>query len=328
MRLNLRFRSLRQYVGHSILMKTIFICTFFEGIVLFRRIATNKIELIYSRQFVEPLNYNTYIYRYDKSWFNKENFRIYFIRNYNSNIPINDYKETEISIYDLSKNEFIRKINPYFKCIEFTHFRPLELFDVSRRYVIFSQTVEYNIEIFDTELNKLYQVTRKPKDWKSLDTSRLKELRNKHNPLEPGIIIREIDDFKQVGSRVTVVRFVNDTTFAVFYTPSDPNEKASFSCFFDLWRIKPNGVELLFSDIKLSKPNRHEKCSFFNFPLSPTSYPPFFYANYAASLRLGALGELMFQPGKTFEQIEKENEDYISNHDIFNLITIFQFFWK
>ncbi len=298
---------------------------FFEGVLLFKRISNNTLELTFAKELVNPSDYRTYIHNYEKSWFDKQSFRIYFARNYNLLVPINDFKKTEITIFDINENKFVKTINPYFNCIEFTHFSPLELIDVGNKFIVFSQTVEYQIEIYDKNLNKLFVAKRNPNTWIPTDTTKLVTLRSKYDTLHASTIIRELDDYDKPGSRIKVIRFIDDTTFAVFYTASNTNEKISNVSYFDLWTISKNGLQLILKDIKISPPSLDDNCDISNYPFYPLFNPPIFYYNEVVSIATGSSAEIMFQLGKPYGQIKKESNEYIIKNDLNSLIQFFKF---
>lgn len=299
---------------------------YFEGFLLFKRNKHNKLEVVSARELVNPSDLNSYRYSYERSYFDRKNFKIYFWRNYN--LQNRFLHKTEIAIYDLTERKFINIINPYFNCIEYSHFYPLEMIDISNKYVIFSQTVKYEIEIYDKNLKKLFVANRNPKTWLQTDTFKLEQLRKEFDTLHASVIIRELDDFNKPGSRVRVIRFINDTLFAVFYSPSDTIEKKQNICYFDVWSISNNGISEVLRDIKIVPPRLNEKCTYHNFPFYPIYNPPVFYNNHVINITLGSEAKLIFQPNKTFRQIQEECDEYIIKNDLHYNLQLFMFHFQ
>lgn len=300
---------------------------FFEGFVIFKILDSNKVKLFFSKKIVEPSDYSTYIYSYDYSWFDKENSKIFFARNYNRNVPIENFKKNEIAIFDIKSNSFIKKVNPYLKCIEFTHFMPIKLIDVNKKFIVFSQTIEYRISVFDKELNNLYDIQRTPVNWISLDTSKLDTLRKQYKPLPASVIIHELDDYKIPGSRIIYVTFVDDSLLAVFYTSAKIDEKIKGVAYFDLWRIAEEDPILILSDILIPVPSDDTKCTRENYPIYPTWRYPTFNNNKVVTLYSSSIPEIEFQPNIPYKQIKIQRDRYIGENDINYLLGIFDFLY-
>lgn len=101
----------------------------------------------------------------------------------------------------------------------------------------FSQTIEYQISVYNKELNKIYGIQRPPVNWMPLDASKSDIFRKQNNLLQASKIIYELDDYKIPTNRIIYVTFVNDSLLAVFYTSAKIEEKSKGATYFDLWRI-------------------------------------------------------------------------------------------
>jgi len=144
---------------------------------------------------------------------------------------------TVIAKYDILRCEFEKVIYPKFNMIEYTHIMGNQWFDVSNGYVIFSQTVQYSINIYDRNLELIDTVRFKGDKWKELPIDKQEEISELNlNGIDA---INVILPYEKDISRMEQVFIFNDSTIITYYNVPDGNTNyLEREHDFDIWQKK------------------------------------------------------------------------------------------
>ena len=286
---------------------------FFEGFVIFNILNNNFLSYKYSDTLVNK-------YEYVKILNNK----ILFGRCYNYFREDKSFNKVELALYDIETQKFLKKINPYFKAIEYSHIQPNHWIDANERFIAFSQTIDFKITIYDSNLNKLFEMKRQPKNWKNIEESLYKTFSNE-NPKYPKNIIRLLEEIEKLdGSRIEAVQFINDSLLMVCFRPWKKELKNKHGFCYDLFYIKKDGYILKKKDILEFNPDENETCSSLNYPFFSVYYIPCFIKNYAINVSIGAKAYLEYQIGKSYKIINEERNKYIRNNGLSYIMKIYK----
>lgn len=155
---------------------------------------------------IEPLKYYTTFAKF------LDSERILLAENYNFNSK--KKPDTYLGIYNVETFSFDKLIFPRFKVIQYTQIAPNHWFDVKNEKVIFSQTIEYFVTIYDNNLNEVGSIDFTDSAWRKVNEDVLGSNSIKR---KSGIeAITELLKYENNVSRIRQVHFINDTTILVY----------------------------------------------------------------------------------------------------------------
>lgn len=234
--------------------------------------------------------------------------------------PLTDPYKTALVIYDLKKDTFPHYLNPYFNDIEFSHFGGNHWIDSYNDKILFSQTTEYSINIYNTRLDSIENINRKNiKHWKAFNHKITKRLSENIAPEDVKELIDSLTPYHLTISRIEGAYFIDDTTIIVRYIPV--NSKKNNKRMYDVWRKNKQWI-LLHSDLSDEDTfNSNEIISKENFSLEGYAYQTFVLNNTLISIR----AETDIYPiGKNQKNYNKEKEKYYIKNNPKVMITIFK----
>ncbi len=144
-------------------------------------------------------------------------------------------KKTEFSIYSLPMLNKEYNQYPVFKDIKYTHLNPSHWISVSNHQILFAQTLDYSIEIFNQKLKKTHTITApKTYTWKSLQSKDRKKIQHKKHP---ALAIQEMLKYENHINRIAGVYWVSDSTFIVNINEGvGQGDNPKYRYWFDVWR--------------------------------------------------------------------------------------------
>lgn len=189
--------------------------------------------------------------------------------------PLSDPNKTMIALYDIKTDKFAKDIIPDFINIEFSHFGSNHWIDAYDNKILFSQTTDYHIDIYDTQLNKKDSIERNIKDWEKFD-SKIMDRLNKNIPVgHSKVLIDSLSPYEDVVSRIESAHFISDSLILVKYIPTNNASKNRLR-MYDVWKLSNNRWGLVFSDLKDEKPDNEDVFTKENFPITEGSSCPIY----------------------------------------------------
>lgn len=184
--------------------------------------------------------------------------------------------DTYLGIYDIKRKEFTKIIHPDFEVIEFSQSYPHHWIDASDEFILFTQTVDYDINIYDLNLNQIGELKRDIKDWSKIDKYVIEEM----NSLKKAENWKEYSQYvmknlflgDQNISRIIGAYFINKTTIIVQYNLIPKTEIENYNIkyrnrFYDIWQYNNNKWELIHANLMDGVPQEKIRCTKENFPL-------------------------------------------------------------
>jgi hypothetical protein len=153
---------------------------------------------------------------------------------------------TIIDKYILPECKFEKSIFPIFKMIEYTHISGSQWFDVSSSHILFSQTVQYRINIYNQNLEFNDTIRYEGAKWKELSVEKQQEISGlKLTGIDA---IRAILPYEKDISRMEQVHFFDDSTIVTYYNVPDGNTNyLDREHNFDIWQRNNNRWILKYS---------------------------------------------------------------------------------
>lgn len=182
------------------------------------------------------LNYN------GSAFLSEDELVLYY--NYNSQKKKNSYFTT----FSIPKFKENNHITPKFDCIEYTHMEPNHWISTLNGKVLFSNTLNYNIKIFDNDLTEVGSIHKsKDSNWTSLSKHELKKIVKKKGGAP---VIYEILKYENKIKRIRGAYWISDSTIIVNTKQGLGNKaKSNYNLAFDVWRLKNKKWRLLEKDL-------------------------------------------------------------------------------
>ena len=231
---------------------------------------------------------------------------IYLYHNYNFN-KRDDPNPTIILKYDKSFYRVSKSIYPVFDNLCYTHYSPGYWISFSNSEISFSQTTEYKVQFFNSELEQCNSLERTIKKWKK--------------PQCPDKRIYASDCFEYCNpqesstARLLGGQFINDTTFITQYKLPN-SSRNNFTYFFDIWVLRGNKWILdkdgLCNSFEFF-PTETEILTKENFPFNSLTYSKYITGeNMILSFRI----EPKIDPiGMTYgDYLSHKNSSYLDSH--------------
>lgn len=180
---------------------------------------------------------------YDGSDFLSED-KLVLYRNYNSQKK----KNTCFTTFSIPEVKQIKHIKPNFDCIQYTHMAPNHWISALNGKVLFSNTLNYDIKIFDNDLTEVGSIN-KPTDsnWTSLSKHELKKIVKKKGGVPA---IKEILKYENKIKRIRGAYWISDSTIIVNTKKGLGKKNNSYSQFsFDLWKFQNKKWKLVEKDL-------------------------------------------------------------------------------
>lgn len=191
---------------------------------------------------------------------------------------------TIIQTYSLNDKIFINNKKFIFDDIRFSNYSGNHWIDASENRVLTSNTLSYDLTIYDKNFNLLTKINRKINNWNWVDTIKLKKL-SKTIPLHnPKLFMDSVNKMEKEASRLEGAYFINDTTILVRYIPGKNLNSKRQTRYYDIWQQKNNTFELMYSDLEDSFPEKSETISNETVPLDFRNNIVYFSNNRAITL--------------------------------------------
>lgn len=161
-------------------------------------------------------------------------------------LQVNRRGNTNISIFDVQKSTFTKNISPDFLLIQYTQFMPNKWIDATNKTILFAQTYNYHIKLYDTNLNLIDSINYEPQFWKRIPEKVEKEIFRKN--LSGSDAIFKILPHEKFTSRLHQVHFINDSTILTNYSLANNSGNLNDQTYlFDVWE-KNNNTWILSKD--------------------------------------------------------------------------------
>lgn len=263
-----------------------------------------------TKQVISVLNNEKY--HFDNLSFIEDD-KIFFYSNYNFH-KLDRVIKTQFSIFSIPNFKLIKDIKPKFNYIQYTHLQPNHWIGCLNNKILFSQTIDYHIDLYDKNLN-LQNTILLPKNfiWISPNKKQKKHIESKTSALEA---IDEVMKYENRINRIIGIHWISDNTFLVdIKHGSVDNELRTF----DVWKYvnanwgldKHNIIDKPLNNIEL----KNNEYSFFPVRFSRNFI---FTENSAYLLTFDAPIEL--NKYSTEEYIKKSNEYLYENNPVFQII--------
>ncbi|MDQ3073127.1 MAG: hypothetical protein M3Q97_07695 [Bacteroidota bacterium] len=163
--------------------------------------------------------------------------------------PKDQANTTAISVYNLRKNKSQKEIHPEFDHIEFSRFAPNHWISACSDKILFSNTSDYKITIYNMDLKPVDSFTRQLEGWVRMPEQKLQYLRAVIPQQETGMFFDSFSVYNDhLISRVEGAWFLNDTTILVRYYKYDSTANRKLR-YFDVYRQRKGVWTLTTSDI-------------------------------------------------------------------------------
>lgn len=155
-----------------------------------------------------------------------------------------DYKHPEktfsISLLDKQSFKTIRSTNLIFDFPQYTHTNPQHWIDYHGGLILFSNTIDYKIRIYDLEFNVVDSlVLPKEYPWKTLNASQRKRILKSRNSTQS---MKRTNECISEIERISGAYWVSDTCILVNVQSTDGVSKYQY--FFDVWKKREGKWEV------------------------------------------------------------------------------------
>ncbi len=272
----------------------------------------NKKQFIFS--FIEPLGSSySEIFLLSKQ-------KVLIANLYNTH-PYSNPDKVILNVYDCGKKVLLSSLKPHFNSIEFSHFIPNSWIDVTKNYIVLSQTTDYKATFFDFNLKKINSYSFTEKNWLSADTNYIKGLSSIKPRIQPKELIGKITQMKDTVSRIEGIFCLNSDNILVRKVPPY-NKNKNRVRFYDLLKLnKSNSWEVCNSNLVDEIPKNDDICTKSDFPIFSVEQTVVFSEGYYIKLT-NRFNNFVF--GKTFAELNKMEEESLEKKDPYLFIEIFK----
>lgn len=190
--------------------------------------------------------------------------------------PFNPMETTHpsmLKIYSLRTGQYSKEVYPAFDGLELCRFEPFSNTDARAGKILFAQTLRYQIDIFNENLEVDTAILLHPVDWVNFDSSFLLKVAPPTAQLNPRDRIMLLEEEEARASRVELVRFIDDSTFFVQWIPARGNHFPRIR-EFDVWRYDSGRCRLLKAGLLDSRPTANTVYTSDNYPLESAYASP------------------------------------------------------
>ena len=243
--------------------------------------------------------------------------KLFLYCNYNYHIKSREIK-TQFYLLSIPDFTMLNETQPKFDVIQYSHISPNHWIDVQNNKILFSNTVNYKINLFDNNF-KLKDTIYLPQniDWKSPTKTDIKKIQKQQEAIS---IIFKIGKHENDKERIHGIYWISDSAFMVHIKKGVGNsiESLHYNSFFDIWKNK-NGEWYLdkyhlkdknFSEIKLEN-NEYSLFGCFN---------SIFTEKYIYNLTFKA--PISLQNISTEEYLNQSKIYFYDNDPVFQIIKI------
>ncbi len=274
----------------------------------------------YNFYFFDPLKaWHEEIFCYNKSLFLFNSYRTIDLKSNWNYI----YK------YDTDKHFFSAAVNFDFKHPEFSYFRPNKWFDFYKGQSAMSQTISYEISLYDSALNLKKTLSRNDvsgwvdfKPTPMLDTVLAIKDRGGNISVVMSCLVKHLPNI----ARVERVYFINESSLMViYYVPSEQKSLNNTSMVLrkvDIWDL--NKYELIHKDMDYKEGvqeddgsdfNHDEIISKDNFPLFFDGSEIFFLKEHKKMVVIRSGGKFKNYLNIPFEDLTIQEDKYLDEND-------------
>jgi hypothetical protein len=281
---------------------------FFKSIALFTRSGN---RLVFDKIF--PIN-ETY------SYYRINGEQVICGKAYNHH-PLSEPSKTLLVVYDIKKDAFVKVLEPAFKNIEFSHFGGNHWIDASASSVLFAQTTEYSIDIYNTALESKGKIKREAKDWNSFNNAVMTRLSKKIPQGSSKVLIDSLTPYDRTVSRLEGAYFINDSMVLVRYIPQNSFTNNDYRKY-DLWQLQSGKWLLVKNDLEDKKFTPAETMTKDNFYITGGSSVDMFISNGRVIIvRAGSPVDLL---GKKLKDARKAEDLYYEKNNPVALVYIYK----
>lgn len=161
--------------------------------------------------------------------------RIFMYRNYNN---LEKKKKTQFAVFSVPNFKLIKEKYPVFDFIQYTHIAPNKWISSLNNKILFSQTLDYSISLYDNLLNKTNTISLPSSfSWSSPSESQKQQIKNKKRAVES---INEILNYENEINRVAGIYWISDTTFIVNINKGigENKDNIKYKLSFDVWKYR------------------------------------------------------------------------------------------
>lgn len=254
-------------------------------------------------------------YHFENATFIKDN-RIFIYRNYND---LEKKKKTEFAIFSIPDFTLIKEKYPKFDYIQYSHITPNKWISSLNDKILFSQTLDYHIDLYDSDLNIENSISL-PADyvWVSPDKNQKQAIKNKKRALES---ITEVLNYENDINRIAGVYWVTDTAFVVNINQGIGSDKDNikYKLLFDVWKYR-NGIWILDKTRLVDKPIEEIKLENQEYTLFAGKLGRNYIFTKENIYLLTFNVPLLLNAYSTEEYINESNEYLYENNTVFQII--------
>jgi hypothetical protein len=174
-------------------------------------------------------------------------------------------KPSALNLFDVEKATYVKSIYPNFDVLPYSQVAPNHFFDATEKSILFSQTVDYKIDIYNRDFIAIDSIRCKPNAWQRLSKGVQDEIIKKR--LTGVDAIYKIIPYEKTTSRLHQVYLINDSTILTNYSvPNLDSSKTQPDFAFDIWRKSSSGWQLLHQNL-VDKFSDEDLITASNYPL-------------------------------------------------------------
>lgn len=266
-------------------------------------------------------------YDYDISFLKNSGSMLWYGYCYNKTKPVGKNPKSMVGRISLKENKYNEQ-KIAFQGIEFTHFEPNHFMDATENSLLFAQTLNYRINIYDTTLQQTTAITRVIENWNPMDTSILKGIALR---IPVGKAVDLIDALVPYHngkiSRLDGAWFVNDSTLlARYYMPIVSADFMKYKYYFDVWTKPDTSSEWILVHKDLTdEDNLHttkSRLTKSDIPLKSWLNP--FYVGTPHTLVLKNTAKVL-PYNDSYATIKAKQKEYIQNNNPVTAIYLYKF---
>lgn len=184
---------------------------------------------------------------------------------WNFNTKNKQVKPSAIKLFDVEKGEYQKSVYPEFEMIQYSQFAPNHWIDATANSILYSQTSDYKIDIYNRDFQRVDSILYHPKIWDKLPQEVARKITKQK--LTGVDAIYSILPYEKVTSRICQAHLINDSTILTYYSiPNYDSTRTQPDFAFDLWRRGPSGWHLLHQNL-VDRYGEEELIMSSNYPL-------------------------------------------------------------
>lgn len=156
-----------------------------------------------------------------------------------------NYTGNNFSVLDIHSGKHIFNLIPNLDCKVFGSITPNSYYDFSNDFIVFSQSLSYEIDIYSPRMEKIQTIKYSKENWKNMSIDLLKSINESKNIHAAFKLVFESDE---EYSSVMFIKFISKDEFIVYYALNGQLNKY----FVDIWKYNNSTKMFLIEKENLS----------------------------------------------------------------------------